>query len=249
MSEGLSPFSELSPFERSGALKDIYEATKGGKDYIVKKYAFPSESGKREVKLGSFSYEISSPKWLRDEPPVGSFEFSAKRKNDYQKLKKYYGEMLAETLFVYGEDEEGNRSNFEVQEKIQGKSLANLSAQEMTENTTLQRQVREFARISLEMFQKTGWLPDIHEDVFATDNLILDENNNLKFIDTDSIYKVPPALFQAFKTNLFDDSGINPELLLRLRRSGQDERYLGDINLTLGSLLEAANLEIEEEAA
>lgn len=249
MSEGMSPFSELSPFERSGALKDIYEATKNGDDFIVKKYALPTETGKREVKLGNFSYEITSPKWLKDEPPVGSFEFSTKRKKDYEKLKSFYGDIVTDTLFIYGEDEEGNRSNFEVQEKVHGKSLANISASEMASNISLQKQIRDFARKSLEMFRKTGWLPDVHEDVFSTDNLILDENNSLKFIDTDSIYKIPPPSFQEFKRNLFDNNGLNPTLLLRLRRSGQDERYLGDINLTLGSLLEAANLEINEEAA
>jgi len=233
---GFPPFAkELKMCERSGAIKDIFEIAKNFKDFIIKKYAKMDKNGKRKVNLGSFSYEISKTFWPDSEPKVDTFEFLQNRKRDYDLLKQYLGEFMTNTLFVFALDEQGEKSCFEIQEKIEGKTLGDL-AQAKKEDKNTKTQIKNFSKKSLEMFSATGWLPDVHGDVFGTDNLILNQNNILKFIDYDAIFKIPVDLFLEFKNNLYDGDGLNKTLLAKLKERGEDERYLGDIESSINSL-------------
>ncbi len=250
MSVESSPFSEkLKPYERSGALKDIFEVTKGSDNFIIKKYAHLVPGQKRVVNLGSFSYEIDAPEWLEDEPPVGSFEFSLSRKREYEILRGYMGKYIADTVYIYGEDEMGQKSNFEVQKKVEGRSLSKIGREKILQNSDLMKQIVDFAKKSLRMFEEIGWLPDVHEDIMSTDNLIYSEDNKLICIDTDSVYKLPRDLVEKFRSNLYDrDGALNPELLEELKNRGLDQRYLGDISLTFASIFEIAKADIESES-
>lgn len=238
-----TPFSEeLHPFERSGALKDIFEATKGSNKFIIKKYAHPKEDGKRLIDFGYFKYEIETPKWLGDEPAVGTYQFSINRKKDYELMKRYLGDHMPNTLFVFGEDEEAKPSNFEVQEKIEGKCLGRLSDEEIEKRPEIISQIREIAQKSLDMFNEIGWLPDIHEDILHTDNIICSNDGKLSLVDTDSIFKIPEDLFFKYRNNLSLEPGeLNPELLDELKEMGMEERYMGDIKGTYNSIYIAAN--------
>ena len=233
------PFNNLQPYERSGALKDIFQIGKRYDDFIVKKYANLEQGEKRVIKCGSLSYEISSPDWLDEEPPVGSLEFSQNRKNDFQKLKEHLGDCVVETVFVYGLDENDQHSNFEIQRKISGKSLGNLTLEERKRAPNLNEQISSFAKKSLDMFRSIGWVPDVHADVFRTDNLIVSPEGSLKLIDTDSIFKLPNDLFMQYKDILIVATGLNPELLAILRERDMGERYAGDIEATIDSLIAA----------
>jgi hypothetical protein len=173
--------------------------------------------------------------WIEDEPKVDNVQFLQNRKRDYEKLKQYLGDFMVDTLFVFALDEQGRKSCFEIQEKIKGETLGNLKQSEK-ESGNIKTQIRNFSEKSLEMFLAIGWLPDVHSNVFETDNLILDQNNNLKFIDYDAIFKISADLFLEFKNNLYDSDGLNKTLLAKLKERGEDERYLGDVESSINSL-------------
>lgn len=222
----------LDRFERSGAIKDIYQNIAG--DLIVKKFVDTKGGGKRVVKLADFSYQITPYSWSEDEPEIGSPEFAKNRQEDYRMLKKYLTDFVLKTNYLVAEDEEGQAATFEVQEKIKGRTLGQIKAGE-TEN--YEDQLRLFARRSIEMFEEIGWLPDIHEDLSRTDNIIVDENNQLHFIDNDAIYKIPGRILERYQGNLYDENGLNPDLLAELKNKGFSSRYADDISQTFNSLL------------
>jgi len=234
------PFVEqLTPAERSGALKDIFEITKGDDGFTIKKYADLKPGENRIVNLGNFSYEITLYQWPESEPDVGTFEFSQNRKQDYETLKSYLGPQVAETLFVFGEDENGQKANFEVQRKIHGRAIADVSEDEFLENAQATNQLKQFVENSLKMFREIGWLSDVHEDLLANDNLILDEEGNLHLIDTDAVFKIPKDLLHKYKGKLYTNDGLNPNLYTELKQNQICSRYVSDFAKTVKSFVDS----------
>lgn len=219
-------------FNRSGAIKDIYQDVE--EDLVIKKFVDVKEGEKRTVKLDNFTYQISPYSWPEDEPDLDSPEFAKNRKLDYEQLRKYLGNFVLETSYLVAEDENGQPATFEVQQKIEGKTLGQLKDFEVD---LLENQLSLFARRSLEMFEEIGWLPDIHEDLGQTDNIIVDSKLKINFIDNDAIYKLPQDLKDRYQDNLHNNNGINPDLLAELKERGYSSRYASDINQTLLSIM------------
>jgi hypothetical protein len=224
--------NELREFERSGAIKDVYQSLDG--EFIVKKFVDTSKDEKRTVKLADFSYQITPYSWSENEPDISSPEFARNRKADYEQLRKYLGNLVLETGYLVAEDEKGQSATFEIQEKIEGKTLGQLKSEEVKK---VKNQLGLFAQRSLEMFNSIGWLPDVHEDLGKTDNIIVEASLKIDFIDNDAIYKLPDDLFGKYQDNLYSGQGINPDLLTELEERGYSSRYASNINQTFLSIL------------